>query len=112
NLQIDVIADDERIVAAQLEVHFLNPLGGKPCDSSSGRHTTGKCDHVRVPMRNQGFTRFLPIAGDYIYNSLWQVLKSNFSQQQSRKRRVFGWLDDDGVTGSKRGRSLPGHQQQ
>src|SRR5207237_9075793 len=63
HLQINIIADDERIVAAEFEIDLLDALGRKRRDSSPRRHAARERDDRRQWMRNERFARFHAIAG-------------------------------------------------
>ena len=76
---IHIVADDERIVAAEFEIHFLHAFCGQLRDASSGRDAAGERDHVRLPVRHQRLACFLAVAGDDVNDSFRQILKSNFS---------------------------------
>ncbi len=112
NFEIDIVADDKRIVATEFQIHFLHALGSKLRDPSTGRDAASECDHVRVTVRDERLARFLAVAGDDIDDPFRQFMKSDLSKQQRGKRRVLGGFDNYGVAGCQRGRDLPGHQQQ
>src|SRR5260370_40850363 len=69
NFEIDVIADDERIVAAKFEIYFLDAFGRELRNAFSGGDAAGECDDVRVPVAHQRFACFLTITGDDVDNS-------------------------------------------
>src|SRR5260370_39766989 len=53
NFEIDVIADDERIVAAKFEIYFLDAFGRELRNAFSGGDAAGESNDVRVPSSDQ-----------------------------------------------------------
>ena len=81
-------------------------------DSSSGGDATGERYDVRVPVRDQGFGRFLAITGNNVDNSAGKFMERDFRQEQCRKRRMLRRLDDHGIAAHQRRCNFPGHQKQ
>ena len=109
-LQVGVVEDDERRLAAELHVHALDGLGGVA--------------HHRAPVRVEPVTEISPRpgggrarrppragAGDDVEDPGREAgLEREAAEHQRGQRRQLGGLEDDGVAGGERRADLPrGH---
>ena len=105
-----VRADDERILAAQLEVDARDPLGAGDGDALAGVDRTGEGDAVDALVAHD-LLADVARAGDDVDHSGRQVLEA-VGQRERGQRRHLGRLADGRVAGGERGRELPREQQQ
>ena len=59
-VEIGVVADDERVLAAELEADLGEPAGGRLVDQAPRRGRARKADEVDIGVLREGRTRFVP----------------------------------------------------
>ena len=107
----DVGADDERVLAAHLEVDAGDPLGAgerRPC-LPVATEPVKAMQSTRSSAAERGAD--VARAGEQVDDAGRQVLEAA-GQHQGRERRQLRGLADDAVAGRERRRELPGEQQQ
>ncbi|ENN88749.1 hypothetical protein RHSP_43422 [Rhizobium freirei PRF 81] len=110
-LQIGIGKDDDRVLAAELEMHPLQRVGALLHDHRAGAAFADEADGLDQGMLRQRAAGILAEAVDEVPNALRQAgFLGNFHQQTGGQRREFGGLVDDGAAGSQCRRDLPGRQ--
>ena len=110
-LEVRVVEDHDRRLAAELEVDALERVGGGASDPLAGLDRAGQRDHVDVGMRDQPLAG-LAGAGDDVEHALGQDLVRELGEAQRGQRRRLGRLEHDRVAGGERGTDLPDRHQQ
>ncbi|MCG3119706.1 MAG: hypothetical protein ALAOOOJD_02217 [bacterium] len=106
DVHIDVVADDERIVAAQLEMRFFELLRREHGDVPAGLDTAGERDEIRAFGSDERLAAFFA-EPCYNIDDAWREMIKDFCECQRRQRRVFGRFDDDGIAGGQRRCNFP-----
>ena len=110
-LDVGVVEDDDRRLAAELEVGALEVLGGRRGDLHAGAYGAGDRHQLRDRVLDQR-TAGVAVAGDDVHHAGREDLVADLAEQDGRGRGGVGRLDDEGVAGGERGRDLPdGHHQ-
>ena len=104
--QLDVVEHDHRRLAAQLQVHALEALGGVGGHPLAGLHRAGEGDHVHVRVLDQRGAG-LGAAGDHVEDAVGQVLGRQPRQVQAGERGGGSRLEDHRVPGGQRRADLP-----
>ena len=108
-VEVDVVEDDDRRLAAELEVDPLERLGRVLGDPLAGLDRAGERDHVDVLVLDQRRAGVVA-AGDDVEHALGQELRGDLGEPERAQRRRRGRLEDDRVAGRQRGADLPdGH---
>jgi hypothetical protein len=107
-VEVRVLHDDERVVAAQLEHHAaIADLGG---DGLAHRHAAGERDEVDLRVRDELVGDLARVAGDDLQHLLRQArLVQQLREEDRRERRLLGGLQDHPVVGRHRRRHLVRH---
>ena len=103
-------ADDERVLAAELEVDPGHPVGADVGDLLARLDGAGERDAVDALVGDDRLAD-LPGAREDVDHAGREVLEA-FGQRERRERRQLGRLGDDRVPGGERRRDLPRQQQQ
>ena len=106
----DVLADDERILAAQLEVDARDAFGADDGDPLARVDGAGECDAVDPVVADDPLAD-LARAGEQVDDAGGEVVEA-VGEGQRRERRQLGGLADDRVPGRESGRELPREEQQ
>ena len=103
-------ADDERVLAAHLEVHPRHALGARRRHALAGGHRAGERHAVHARVANDRLAHVAG-AGDRVERSRRQVLEAG-REHQGGERRELRRLGHHRVARGERRRHLPGEQQQ
>ena len=106
----DVRAHDERVLAAELEVHARHAAGGALGDPRAGADAAGERDAVD-PLVVDDPLADVAAAGQQRDEAGRKVVHAR-RERQRRERRELGRLAERGVAGGEHRRELPGEQQQ
>ena len=106
----DVRADDERVLAAQLEVHARHATGGALGDPRAGADAPGERDAVDALVVHDPLAD-VATAGQQRHEAGREVVHAR-RERQRRERRELRRLAQSGVAGGEHGRELPGQQEQ
>jgi ParB family chromosome partitioning protein len=110
--RIRVVEDDDRRLAAELEVYALQVVGGRARDLLARRHVAGERDHAHVRVADDARAHRLAVAGDHVQDSGGKDLLGQLGHAQRGERCLLGGLEHDDVAGGERGPDLPdGHHQ-
>ena len=103
---VGIIEDDDRRLAAKLEVHTLEVAGSRTRDLHTGAHAAGDRRHRRDPVGHERRAG-AGIAADNVEDARWQELGHDLGHQQRGHRRGVRRLEHDGIARGDRGRPLP-----
>ena len=106
----DVLADDERILAAQLEVDARDAFGADDRDPLARVHGAGECDAVHPIVADDPLAD-LARAGEQVDDAGGEVVEA-VGEGQRRQRRQLGGLAHDRVPRRESGRDLPREEEQ
>ncbi len=110
-LELDVVEHHDRRLSAQLEVHALERVGGRPRHRLAGFHRAGDRDHVDLVVDDQRLAR-LVAAADHVEHALGQQLRGQLGESHGGHGRSRRRLEHDRVAGRQRRTDLPdGHHQ-
>ena len=101
-VEIGVRESDQRILAAELERHRLERIGGGLHHRAAGRHAADERDLGDIGMARQHLPDLLA-ARHQIPHSGRKDAVDQFGKPERGQRRLFGRLDHDGVAGGERG---------
>jgi hypothetical protein len=104
--------DDERVLAAELEVQVLHHRRGDRGDARPGRDRAGHGDHAHLRMGDERLPGLAAVAGDDVDDAGRQVGEAAFDPLEGDERGELGGLDDHGVAGRERRGELPRQQEQ
>ena len=108
-LEVGVLEDDVRGLAAELEGHALHGLRGQLADALAGAGGAGEGDHVDVRVGGDRLTDDRAEAGDEVEDAGGKPGGvDHFGQEEGVKWRDLARLNDDGAAGGERGRDLRG----
>ena len=108
-VEIGVVHDDDRVLAAELEVDVLEPLGGGLEHLHARLARAGERDDGDVRMPHEAVADRSPAAVDDVDDALRHAgLVEQLDEALPERGRVGRGLEDDGVPGDERGRDLPG----
>src|SRR5258705_4004598 len=108
-VQIGAFKNDVRRLAAQFLTDALDGRRGALGDIDAGAGRAGERDHVDVWVLAHGGTDFRAEAVDEVEHTLRHAgLMQDFGENQRRRRREFGRLQEHGAAGGERGRNLAG----
>ena len=107
--EIGVVADDERVLAAELEADLCEPSPGGLVDPATGRGGAGEADEVDVLVLDERSARLRPGALDDVEHAVGQAgLARELAEEPGRRGRVLRRLDDRCVAAENRWKCLPG----
>ena len=99
-------------LAAELQRHAREVLGGALHHGLAGRGPAGEGDLVDARVRDQRRARLVAVAGDDVEDARREArLLDQRGELERRGRRLLGGLDDDAAARGQRRRGLPAHQQ-
>ena len=108
--EVGVVEHDERALAAQLERHLLDGVGGDRHDALARGGRAGERDHVDVGVRGDRLADDRAEAGDEVEDAGGQAdLLEDLGQRVRRQRRDLGRLQHDGAAGGQRRGDLGDH---
>ena len=108
-VEVGVVHDDDRVLAAELEVDVLQPLGGGLEHLDAGLARAGERDDGDVGMPHEPLADRAPAAVDDVDDAVRDAgLGEELDEALPERGRVRRRLEDDGVPGDERGRDLPG----
>ena len=111
-VEIGVVEDDERRLAAEFERKLLARARRRAADDAADLGRAGEGDLVDVVMPDDGRAR-RAVAGDDVDDARRQAhLDADFGEGQRRQRGEFGGLQHHRIARSQRGRDLPRQHQQ
>ena len=105
-LHVGVVEDHDRGLAAKLEVHALEVVGGGARDLHAGPDRAGDRDHAGGLMRDQ-LAAGVAVAADHVEHARRQELGGDLGQQQGGRRGGVRRLEHHGVARGDRRRELP-----
>ena len=107
-VDVGVVHDDDRVLAAELEVDVLQLVGRVLRDEHAGLARAGERDHRHVGVAHERVARLLAEAVHDLHDALGQAgLVQQVDEALREQRRVLGRLQHDGVAADERGRELP-----
>ena len=108
-VEVGVVHDDDRVLATELEVDVLQPLGGGLEHLDTGVARAGERDDRDVGMLHEALADGSPTAVDDVDHAVGDAgLDEELDEPLPERGCVRGRLEDDGVSGDERGRDLPG----
>ena len=108
----DVCEEDVRRLAAEFQRDRDDVLGGILHDEAARRRLAGEGDLCDALAGGERLAGFKAKAVDDVKHARWQDVCDQLGEDEDRGGRLLGWLEDDTVAGSERGREFPhGHQQ-
>ncbi|MCY1403626.1 hypothetical protein D9M71_188140 [compost metagenome] len=107
-LDIGIVADDYRRLAAKFQVGALEGLGGGLEDFLARDDIAGQRHHAHFRVADQVAPDALATATKNIQNTRRKNLRQGRRQRQDRQRRVFRWLEHQGIARCQGRRDLPG----
>ncbi len=108
-VEVGVVEDDDRVLAAELEVDVLEVVGGGLRHQDAGLARAGEGDHGHVGVAHEPVAGLLAVAVDEVDDAVGQPgLGEQLDEALGQERRVLGGLEHDGVAADERGRELPG----
>ena len=110
-LDVRVVEDDDRRLAAELEVDPLEVGGRGSCHLHAGAHRARDRHHLRSGVLDQRAAG-VPVTADHVEDPRRQELAAELGQQRGAGRGGVAGLEHDGVAGSQRRGDLPDHHQQ
>ena len=108
-LEVGVVHDDDRVLAAELEVDVLEVVGGRLRDRDSRLARAGEGDDRDVRVADEPLAGLLAVAVHEVDDPVRQArLAEQLDEALGQERRVLRRLQHDGVPADERGRELPG----
>ncbi len=109
-LDVGIVEDDDRRLAAQFEVHALEGVGRVPRDELAGVHVTGDRHHRHLGVTDQRVASGLSLAGHDVEHAVGEDVRGDLGELERRERRQLARLQDEGVAGGEGRAQLPdGH---
>ena len=106
-VQVGVVEDDDRRLAAELEVDALQRRRGRLGDLLAGRDVARQRDHGARRVLDEARADRLAVARDDVEDARREDVGGELGQAQRRQRRLLGRLQDDRVAGRERRADLP-----
>ncbi|MCY1425506.1 hypothetical protein D9M71_412950 [compost metagenome] len=111
-VDVGVVADDHRRLAAEFQMGALEGAGGGLEDLLAGDDIAGERHHAHARMADQRAADALAATADEVQHARRKDLGECRRQRQHRQRRVLGGLEHHGIAGGQRRGDLPrGHHQ-
>ena len=110
--QVGVVEDDDRCLAAELEVNTLQGRRGRARDLLAGGHIAGERDHRHARVADDSGADRLTVAGDDVENPRRKYIRGQLGELERREGCPLGGLEHHAVAGGKGGRDLPGGHHQ
>ena len=110
-VEVGIVEDDDRVLAAELEMHALQRGRALAHDRRAGRAFADEADRLDVGMLGQRLAGVLAEAVHGVDDALRQTgLRHQLDQQVGGDRRPFRRLVHDRAARRQRRRDLPGRQ--
>src|SRR6185503_3737819 len=106
-LVVGIGEEDLRALAAELERHGDDAVGGEPKDRLTGLGGAGDRDLHHERMLGERSPDLFARSGHDVEHALRQMPLADPREREDRERSVRGWLEHHGVAGEQRGRDLP-----
>src|SRR3954454_14967071 len=107
-VEVGVVENDHRVLAAHLERTVLEAAGRDFADHASDFAGTREGDGANVRMREHGRAGFGAESGDDVDHTFRQTgVEQRLNDVDGRERSVFSGLDHAGVSADKRREELP-----
>ncbi|MNP03488.1 hypothetical protein D3C76_953730 [compost metagenome] len=111
-VDVGVVADDHRRLAAEFQMGALEGAGGGLEDLLAGDDIAGERHHAHARVADQRAADALAATADEVQHARRKDLGECRRQRQHRQRRVLGRLEHHGIAGGQRRGDLPrGHHQ-
>ncbi len=110
-LDVGVVEDDDRGLAAELEVDALELVGTGVRHLHAGAHRAGDRHQLRDRVLDDQATG-VAVTGDHVEHARGQELRGQLGEQRRGRRRGVAGLEDDAVARGQRRRDLPHHHHQ
>ena len=108
-VEVGVVEDDDRVLAAELEVDVLEVVSGVPHHLHPGLARAGKRDHGHVRVLDEPVADRTTAAVDDVHDAgRNSSLGEQLDEALTQKRRVGRGLEDDRVPADERRCDLPG----
>jgi hypothetical protein len=108
-VEIGVLHDEDRVLAAELEVDVLEPVRGRLRHGDAGLAGAGEGDDRDVGVAHEPLARLLAEAVHEVDDAVRQAgLAEQRHEPLGQERRVLGRLQHDRVPGHEGRRQLPG----
>ncbi len=101
-VDVGVVEDDDRRLAAELEVQPLDGVGGDLGDALAGRRVAGDRDHPDLRMADQRVADVGARAGQDVDHARRQDVGEDLGERQCGQRGAGRGLQHDGVAGRER----------
>ncbi|MCY1401807.1 hypothetical protein D9M71_169310 [compost metagenome] len=111
-VEVGVVADDHRRLAAQFQVGALERTRGALEDFLPGDDVAGKRHHAHARVADQLAADTVAAAAEDVDHPRREDVRQRRRQGQDGQRGVLGGLEDQRVAGGKRRRDLPGRHHQ
>ena len=111
-IDISIVEDDHRRLAAQFHVHAFDAVGGAGNDVRTGRDGPGQRDHAHFWMCDQRTADRRATAKHQIEYARREDFRRQFGQTQRGQRGLFRRLEHHGITGCESGGDFPGDHHQ
>ena len=111
-LEVGVVEDHHRRLAAELEVDALQALGGGPGDDLAGADVAGDRDHADLRMAHEAGADRFAVAGDDVEDAGGEDVGGELGEAQRGERRLLRRLEDHRVAGGQRRADLPDRHHQ
>jgi len=109
-VEIGVVANDERILAAKFERYFCQSLSGSHSDLFAHERRAGETDHADGWILDEWCARLFAIALHDVEQAGRQSgLVGDLTEDPGCGRCVFGGFEDGGVPADEGGENFPGH---
>ena len=106
-LGVGIVEDDHRRLAAELEVHALQRVGGVLRDQLAGLDVARQRDEPDVGMLDQALACGHAVAGHDLQHAFRDHVLRQLDEAEQRKRRLLGRLQDVHVAGGEARAHLP-----
>jgi hypothetical protein len=106
-VDVGVVVDDHRRLAAELEMRPLDRLGGRFEHAAPGRDVAGQRDHVDAGVRDQRRPHRLATSEHEVEHAGGEQLGDDLRELQRRERRLLRRLEHHRVPCRQRRRHLP-----
>ena len=107
-IKICVVHHDDDVFAAHFERHMLEVRRARFRNDSSHRRRTGKTQHGNFFVLRKWSARVGPVTAHEIDHAFWQTcFRQCLDQVIRRQRRIFGRLQDHGISRNQRRHHFP-----
>ena len=103
-VEIRVVEDDDRVLAAELEMDVLQALGGRLEDGDAGLARAGERDHAHIRVAHERLADLTSSAVDDVQDARGEPrLDEQLDVALAERRRVRRGLEDDRVAATSAG---------